>query len=188
MSISWSETRNRLECDRRRLLEYFDKERMGRPLILLLNPSYLCIFLHRISHYFFTRSNRIFARFFWHLNLLLTGADISPVSDIGGGFVVGYPLGVVIIGKIGKNFTMYGHGGIGGGRGNHDIGAGPGLPILGDGVELGFGAFVLGAVHIGDRVYVGSRCYVARDVPSDATIEMRESSVRVKSEVSTDAP
>jgi serine O-acetyltransferase len=41
-------------------------------------------------------------------------------------------------------------------------------PVLGRGVNVGAGAKILGAVHIGDRAQVGANAVVLIDVPSDA--------------------
>lgn len=43
-------------------------------------------------------------------------------------------------------------------------------PILGDDVELGMGAIVLGPVRIGDGVRVGAGAVVIHDVPDGATV------------------
>jgi serine O-acetyltransferase len=177
VNISYQDTRNRLRDDRHRLHEVAkDDPRKGG--LLLFNLSYQAAWLHRWSHYFFCRGNRQLARLLWHLNLWLTGADISPISDIGGGLLLLYPLCVILVGKIGRNFTAYGQVGVGGGMSSADIGAGPGLPVLGDNVTLDFGALVLGPVHVHDNARVGGRCVVTGDVPEGATVEGRKPRLR----------
>lgn len=42
-------------------------------------------------------------------------------------------------------------------------------PIVGNGVELGPGAFVIGTVEVGDGAYVGPNAVVLSDVPAGAT-------------------
>ncbi len=42
-------------------------------------------------------------------------------------------------------------------------------PVLGDGVDLGVGALVIGPVAIGDRARIGAGAVVVRDVPAGAT-------------------
>ncbi|ASF49103.1 hypothetical protein Q7A_03465 [Methylophaga nitratireducenticrescens] len=180
MSISWKETRARIKADKARLKIFFERDGAGKPLLLIMNNSFLCIYLHRLSHYFFDRGNRVLARFFWHINLILTGADISPLSDIGGGFIVQYPLCLVIVGKFGENCTVEGHGGVGGGRDVKDIGAGPGLPVVGNNVHLAMGSFILGPVSVGDDVHVQPKCFITRDVPDGAVVEVREPRKRVQ--------
>jgi serine O-acetyltransferase len=147
-STSWSEVRKRLRRDRERLRGLCGPNVL--PLgILALHPSYQCILLHRVSNYFFRRNYRLLARFLWHLNLLLTGSDIGPISEIGPGLLLVHPISTQIFGRLGADCTIWGHCGIGGGRALEDIGAGPGLPVLGDRVDVGPRALVLGPVHIG---------------------------------------
>ncbi|MFO0947990.1 MAG: serine acetyltransferase [Planctomycetota bacterium] len=178
--ITWSETRARLREDRLELAKYLDLQPGRRPMFLILNPSYQCMLLHRISFYFFQRGYRFVGRFFWHLNLLVTGADISPISDIGGGMVVNYPLCVGVIGKVGKRCVVHGHVGIGGGFTRDDIGAGPGLPVVGDDVVLDSGALVLGSIRIGNRSRIGARTVVTRDVPEGFEVVPTEPALRIR--------
>jgi hypothetical protein len=121
---TWSEVQKRLRRDRERLRGLRGQNVL--PLgILALHPSYQCIWLHRVSNYFFRRNHRLLARFFWHLNLLLTGADIAPISEIGPGLLLVHPISTQIFGRLGADCTIWGHTGIGGGRSNKDIGAVP---------------------------------------------------------------
>lgn len=45
-----------------------------------------------------------------------------------------------------------------------------GAPVLGDHVFIGAGAKIIGNVHIGDNVRIGSNCVVAKDVPANSTV------------------
>lgn len=169
--ISWKTTRVYMQEDKKRLMKYFETHHDSLlPRFYLLYPSYQVVFLYRISSFFSQRGNPWIARLFWHLNLLLTGADISPISRIGAGLIFIHPQGCSFIGFAGKNLTLLGQCGIGGGLADTDIGAGPGIPILGDDVSLSFGALVLGPVRIGDRVKVGPRCMITKDTPADTYI------------------
>ena len=173
-SSTWFEVRQRLRRDRERLRGL--RGTNGLPLgILALNPSYQCIWLHRVSNYFFRRNHRLLARFLWHLNLLLTGADIGPISEIGPGLLLVHPISTQIFGRLGADCTIWGHCGVGGGRSNKDIGAGPGLPIIGDNVTLWPNSMVLGPVHLGDGVEVGPGCTIMRDLPPGTKVEPAES-------------
>lgn len=49
-------------------------------------------------------------------------------------------------------------------------GAEPGMPIIGDRVDLYVGARVLGGVRIGDDVQVGANCVVTRSVPPRSVV------------------
>ena len=109
---------------------------------------------------------------------MITGADISPLADLGGGFVLVYPVCTIIVGKAGRNLTMVGHTGLGGGISSTDIGGGPGLPVLGDDVWIDLGAFVLGPVRIGDGVVLKARSLVTSDVPAGSVVDSGPSRVR----------
>lgn len=139
---------------------------------MALHPSFLCVLLYRISNYFYRAGHRWIARFFWHLNTLLTGADISPPSDLGEGLIIVSPAGVAITANSGRNLTVMPLAGIGSELGRRlDIGAGPGIPVLGDDVILEPHAGVLGPIRIGDRVRVSAGALVLRDVPEDTVVE-----------------
>ncbi len=178
--ITRDETRRRLAQDRDRLRSALARRPEGLPRCLCLHPCYQAVWLHRWSYYHFVQGSRLRARLLWHLNLLLTGADISPISDLGGGLLLLNPAGTVIVGRAGANLTVHGRSGIGGGLAEDDIGAGPGLPVLGADVIIGFGACVLGPVVVGDRVMIESGAIVHRDLPDDA-VERSPASRHVRS-------
>lgn len=76
---------------------------------------------------------------------------------------------------------MHAQSGCGGGSGLvTDIGAGPGLPVLGDGVVLEPGAMVMGPIRLGNRVIVGARCFVAKSLPDDAVVVPLEPRVLIQ--------
>jgi len=172
--ISWKETHHRLRCDKERLQEYYRNSGGLRPIWLPSSPSYQCLFFHRISNYFFSNGRRLLARLFWHLNLIITGADISPDSDIGPGLLLLKPAGSAIAATLGKNCCIMGHVAIGGGMSDtRDIGAGPGLPLIGDEVEISYKGSILGPVKVGHRAHIGPGCLVIRDIEDDITLEPR---------------
>jgi serine O-acetyltransferase len=169
--MTWSETVRRLRRDRERLIERLQAQPGGRPFLLWTHPSYQCVALQRWSYFCYTQGWVMAGRLLWHFNLILTGADLSMICDFGPGLLVLVPCSVATVCRTGADFTMYGHCGVGGGtprRGN--IGAGPGLPVLGDGVELGWGSVIVGPVHIGDGVRIGALCVVARDLPAGSDV------------------
>lgn len=134
--------------------------------------AYWCILLHRLAHALFQRKIYFLARLLWNLNLLFTGADISPSSKIGPGFVILYPVSVTVAGCAGNNFLVMGQGGLGGGMTTEDIGAGPGMPLLGDDVTLPFRTMVLGAVKIGSRAQLPAGVVISNDVAAGAVVEL----------------
>lgn len=182
--ISATETRARLAADHQRLRESLVRYPHAASMWISLTPSYQTVYLHRWSHYHYRRGNRLLARALWHLNLILTGADISPLADIDGGLLVLHPLSCVMLGRGGRNLTVMGHAGFGGAVSSEDIGAGPGLPIIGNDVVIGFGACIQGPIHIGDGVRIGVRSIVTSSLPAGSRSECSPSRVVArKSEV-----
>ena len=179
--ISRRDVRDRLRRDRERLRTHYSAYSLPQPLILALHPSYLCVWLHRWSAYNFRQGHRLLARLLWHINLIATGADLSVNSEIGPGLVILHPITTQVFGRIGANCTLWGHGGIGGGVSIEDIGAGPGLPIVGDNVIFGARSMVLGPVSIGDNCVLEPGAIATRDIPSGsivATVQSRNFGAR----------
>ena len=168
----WSQTMSRLRRDRKRLRDYLEADTGPTPTTLLFSEAYQCLILHRLSHYLFNRDRRLLARLLWHLNLFITGADLSPITDLGGGALIPHPALVTIIGKLGENCTLWGQVGIGGGMSERqDIGAGPGLPVIGDEVEVYWGTLIMGPVRIGRGARLGPGCIIINDVAEGAVLE-----------------
>ena len=167
--ISWRETKRRLRADRKRL-ELILQGLHSTSLAALLHPSFICVVLYRLSNHFSRAGRRYLARIFWHLNILLTGADIGEAADLAEGLVIVSPPGTSVMGKAGKNFTVMPCAGLGGEIGRtEDVGAGPGLPVIGDDVVLEPHCGVLGPVRIGHRVRIAAP--VTQDVPDDMIVE-----------------
>jgi serine acetyltransferase len=160
-----------LANDHARLLAYLSTFPENAPRRAYTHPSFVCVFLYRVANYLFRRRRRHLARLVWHLNFLLTGADISPSSDLGPGLVVVNPAGLSLMGKAGRNFTVMPCSGIGSEVGRRDdMGAGPGLPVLGDDVVLEPFCGVLGPVRVGSGVRVRTGTCVVGDVPDNCEL------------------
>lgn len=180
---TFMETIRVLRADRARL-DRILRDR-GIPASGMLSPSFLCVALYRMSHYLFVNGRTITARLVWQVNLFLTGADISPMCRLGAGLVVIHPVAATIVGSAGRCLTVEGHGGLGGGLALTDIGAGPGLPLLGNDVTLARGASVLGPARIGNGVCIGPGCTVVRDLPDDADVPAHDILVLRRIQAST---
>jgi serine O-acetyltransferase len=96
-----------------------------------------------------------------YLNGVLTGSDIALSAQIGGGLRLFHPVGVVVGPgcTVGARCTLMQGVTLGAGAG--------GSPTLGDGVFVGPGAAVLGALKIGDRSVIGANSVVVASVPPD---------------------
>ena len=169
--ISWNETRCRLKQDRRRVRAMVLSKFSSPPAILLFHPPYLCMVLYRTAHFFWRRGFGKIARFFTQLNSLVTGVDIHPHTELGGGMLIPHPVAVTVSGRAGSNFTMMPLSGIGMLPRAKDVGAGPGLPVLGDDVWLGPGCGVIGPLRVGDRSRVAAGAAVTRNVRPDCLVE-----------------
>ena len=95
---------------------------------------------------------------------IVTGADIPIDARIGGGLLLPHPNGVVIspAATIGVNCLLFQQVTIGATE--------AGVPTLGDHVDVGAGAKIVGPVRIGDRARIGANAVVTRDVPAGATV------------------
>ena len=181
--ITWSETRRRLAEDEARIRGML-RERFGvQPALLLFDASWRCVALHRVAHYFWRRGARKTARLFVQLNSVLTGADIHPNCDFGGGLLIPHPAALTASGDAGRNLTMMPLSGIGMLPREKDVGAGPGLPLLGDDVWLGAGCGVLGPVRVGSGARVQPGASLTRDAPSQSLVEMAARPVPVEPSV-----
>jgi serine O-acetyltransferase len=152
----------------------------GRPTIgraiqrVLTRPGPLAIILYRFSHRLWRYKLETPAELVWRLNYFLTGADIHPGAEIGGGLRLTHTAGLVI-GKgarIGSNVTLL-HGVTLGGSSRgffaDDSLVPDGFPTIGDGSKVAAGAKLLGPITIGRDCFVGANAVVAKDLP-DGTV------------------
>ena len=136
--------------------------------VVLSYPGLHAILLHRAAHWLCRRRVPIIPRLLSHLNRFLTGIEIHPAAAIGAGFFVDHGMGVVIgeTTEVGDDVMLYQGvtlGGTGFERGKRH-------PTLGNGVTVGVGAKILGAVNVGDGAIIGAGAVVLRDVPAHSTV------------------
>jgi serine O-acetyltransferase len=154
IAVGWRKTGHRLKQDARRLRRYQRSKFGYAPVTWFLDPAWQCVLLHRLSHLMWHNGHRKLGRLFMQLNSLVTGADIQPGSDLGGGLLVPSPCGVNISAKAGDNLTALALAGIGGSVRDADIGAGLGLPVLGDDVAAHQFTGIQGSIRLGNRAIV----------------------------------
>jgi serine O-acetyltransferase len=168
--LSWRETRDRIHADRARVQELLAGQDRGMSSAVF-HPSFVSVALYRVSNHCYRRDHRWLARLIWHLNLLLTGADLSAPADIDAGLLLYYPPGVSITGTAGRNLTVMACSGMGGEIGRvEDIGAGPGLPVVGDDVVLEPHSSIWGPITVGNRVRVEAGTALTQSVPDDTVV------------------
>ena len=143
------------------MLRACEKNRLS-DVVFLLHPRMLPVVLFRLSSFFSRYRLGIIGKIIALLNQIIFGCDIARNAKIEGGLYLPHPVGVVVGENaiIGKNCIL--HQGVTlGDRGECHEGSDP---ILGDFIEVGTGAKVLGVVHLGDYVRVGANSVVLKDV------------------------
>jgi serine O-acetyltransferase len=135
--------------------------------VICCYPGLHAIWLHRIAHFLWVRGFYFWGRFISHFTRFLTGIEIHPGAKIGHRFFIDHGMGVVIgeTTEIGDDVLLY-QGVVLGGtalekKKRH--------PTLGNGVVVGAGAIVLGAITLGDKARIGAGSVVVHDVPPSAT-------------------
>ncbi len=136
--------------------------------VVLCYPGLHAIWWHRISHWFYRKNWRTFARLISHIARFLTGIEIHPGAQIGEGVFIDHGGGVVIgeTAVIGNNVTLYQGvtlGGTGKERGKRH-------PTLEDYVVVACGAKVLGSFTVGEGAKIGAGSVVLKPVPPHSTV------------------
>jgi len=136
--------------------------------VLTTYPGVHAILWHRIAHRLWQWRLRYPARFVAYLSRLLTNIDIHPGAQIGQRFFIDHGAGVVIgeTAVIGNDVTLYHGVTLGGTTWNK----GRRHPTLEDGVMVGAGAKILGAITLGRNVRVGANSVVVNDVPAGRSV------------------
>jgi len=136
--------------------------------VVLLYSGADAVFNHRIAHFFYKIKFFFMARLISQWSRFVTGIEIHPGANIGKNLFIDHGSGV-IIGEttvIGDNCTIY-QGVTLGGTGKD---TGKRHPTLGNNVNVGSGAKVLGPIKIGDNARVAANSVVLREVPENSTV------------------
>ena len=163
-----------------RFLWYADLYRYGptskRALARALanEPGYRYSFVMRLAAY--ARAHRdpahralAFASRLWLRRLRFRfSVDVPASTAVGSGLYMNHPDGIVVHSEavIGRNCNL--SQGVTLGEANR--GRNAGFPVLGDGVYVGPGAKIVGAVRVGDNAAIGANCVVTHDVPENAVV------------------
>jgi len=96
---------------------------------------------------------------------ILTGIELPCEADIGKNFIIDHFGGIVVSGyaKLGDNCRIR-NGVVIGLKNIEEIGA----PVIGNNVDIGAGAKVLGKITIGNNVLIGANAVVISDVPDNS--------------------
>ncbi len=131
-------------------------------------PGVQAVALYRMAHALWQRGWRFVPRWLSFVARWWTNIDIHPGARIGRRFFIDHGAGVVIgeTAEIGDDVTLY-HGVTLGGT---TWRPGKRHPTLGDGVVVGAGAKILGAITVGHRARVAANSVVIDHVPEAATV------------------
>jgi|HubBroStandDraft_2_1064218.scaffolds.fasta_scaffold104610_2 serine O-acetyltransferase len=170
--MTFREFRDLVASDIERFAEHTGMKLSFRKKVsIFFMPSIQAIFIYRLGRYLYLRGWRLIPRILFTLNIVIWGTDIPPMTRIGRGFYMPHTVGMTIFGMLGDRCTCYAQAAIGGGSGDEtDIGAGNGLPVLGDNVLVGARAMVVGSVRIGSGSLLGANAFVTFDVPENSTV------------------
>jgi serine O-acetyltransferase len=148
----------------------FDRDPAARSTleVLLCYAGLHAIWDHRIAHWFWEHNMKLLARMLSQLSRFFTGIEIHPGAVIGRRFFIDHGMGVVIgeTAEIGNDVTIY-HGVTLGGVSTQK---GKRHPTIGDGVVIGAGAKILGAIEIGSGSRVGANAVVVDEIPPDSVV------------------
>jgi len=136
--------------------------------VILCYPGLQAIWMHRVSHWFWRRGFKTFARFLSHISRFLTGVEIHPAAKIGRRFFIDHGAGVVIgeTTEIGDDVLIY-QGVVLGGTSREKTKR---HPTIGNRVVIGAGAILLGPIKVGDGAKIGAGSVVIKDVPPNSTV------------------
>jgi len=141
----------------------------------LLSPGYTFTFYLRLCAYLHKRRPRIPALpLYWLARVVLRhysykfGIFIPFDTQIGVGLYIGHcgDIHFNAGAQVGSNCNI--SQGVTLGQANR--GKNKGCPIVGDGVYIGPGAKLVGAVRVGNNAAIGANCVVTKDVPEDAVV------------------
>lgn len=138
-------------------------------LVARTSTSYSAVLHYRVAHWIYqvlpSPEYVMLAAMVSRRGKLLSGAEIHFKSTIGKRFVLDHGYGTVIgeTAVIGDDCYILG----GVTLGSRQIAqntSGPRHPHLGDRVQVGMNACLLGHIHVGDDAFIGAGCLVNRDV------------------------
>ena len=145
-----------------------DPAARGSLEVLLTYPGVHSLIVHRLTHRLNRAGVPLLPRLLSHLMRFLTGIEIHPGAQIGRRCFIDHGMGVVI-GEttiVGDDCHLYQGVTLGGTSTLQE----KRHPTLEEGVVVGAGAKVIGAVTIGDHARIGAGAVVVASVPPRATV------------------
>jgi serine O-acetyltransferase len=133
-------------------------------------PSFWAVAIYRFGQWVQLRKNMYLKKLLWPIYLalyalitVLTGINLPPTAKIGPGLRI-WHFGCIVLHpavEIGKNCDIRHEVTIGNRQEYGDV------PVIGDNVNIGVGAKILGRIRIGNNVLIGANAVVIHDVPDN---------------------
>lgn len=132
------------------------------------NPAAWAVRGYRISHWLWVHKHHFLARLVMTFAYVLTNIEIHPMASIGPRFAIGHGSGTVIGGFsiIGADCLIRQGVTLGERSASVDASGKRCHPALGDRVDVGANACLLGPITIGDDAKIGAGAVVLCDVPA----------------------
>lgn len=136
---------------------------------IFLNRGVSAVLIYRMSYWCYKHKMKFLASLLYQWNVMINSCEISYSAEIGKGFAIVHPVGVVIASiKAGDNLTVYQNVTIGkNGKVNSE---GLSRPEIKNKVTIYAGAVVAGALVIGNNVIIGANTVVQKDIPEGAKV------------------
>ncbi|MEA2368155.1 MAG: serine O-acetyltransferase [Thermoleophilaceae bacterium] len=168
--MTFGELQRVWRADLHRYVGRSDARTLARALIVL--PGYRYTFAMRACRYVTERwpgaAVRALAQLLLRRYEYRYGITIPFETQVGEGLYIGH-FGAIVVSHravIGRNCNL--SQGVTLGIANR--GSRRGAPVIGDGVYVGPGAKIVGAVTVGDNVAIGANSVVTKDVPDNAVV------------------
>lgn len=136
--------------------------------VLLAYPGFHAVLAHRFIHPLYRWHVPVIPRLLSGFMRFMTGIEIHPGARLGGGIFIDHGMGVVVgeTAEVGRNCTFYQGVTLGG----TSLTTGKRHPTLEDGVTVGAGAAILGAIVVGENSKVAAGAVVVKSVPANSTV------------------
>lgn len=132
--------------------------------VALLYPGLHAVWAYRVAHRLWEGGHTFAARAVSQTARNLTGVEIHPGATIGRRLFIDHGMGVVIgeTAEVGDDVLIY-HGVTLGGVSTHP---GKRHPTIGNHVQIGAGAKVLGPVRVEDNAKIGANAVLVKNLPA----------------------
>lgn len=148
--LKWSHQKRYLiwKCLSSFRLEQFWKRKLNSK-----ETGKICAIYAKLAYRYYSRQKNIYGA--------KAGVEISNTCVLGRRLDIWHG-GVILSGSFGNDCVIHGNNVVGN-KGNGDLAT----PVIGDGVDLGVGAVIIGGVHIADGCRIGANAVVTKDFPEE---------------------